>query len=311
MHNKDLIDIIKNFYINNIFSIRQVAEIFKIPKSTVHRWLHLDIVKDASKVKIQNNQNTEKRNKYKKIIYNELTVDPLLKAKELQQIILKKTTNTISISSIYIYIHQLGFTFKKVQKRNFTNEIILLKQQQIFENKIKNIKYKDIICIDESYFYSNSHNDYGWVNNKTETIVYNKANPTKYTLIMAINHNKIVSYDLIKNKNVNQILFLNFLKNKVFPFCDNKYILMDNVRFHKTKVITELFHNSNNKLLFIPPYSPQYNPIENVFAIIKNKYKQYHNVHNISSIIEHFDLDLWNFYDHAFNNFKFINNIFI
>ena len=37
MHNKQMINIVQNFYNNNNFSVRQVAEIFNIPKSTIHK----------------------------------------------------------------------------------------------------------------------------------------------------------------------------------------------------------------------------------------------------------------------------------
>lgn len=269
MHNKDFINIIKNFYSNNNFSIREVAKIFNISKSTIHRWIHINNSNETNKI----NPKLNKINKYKKIIHEQIIINPLLNAKELQNIILEKTKIKISTSSIYIYIHQLGFTFKKIPKRNYTDKDILLKKQQIFENKIKSIKFKNIICIDESYFYSNTNNDYGWINikNKSETLIYNKANPIKYTLIMAISCDNIVSYEIFKNKNIDQFIFYNFLKNKVFPICNNKYILMDNAKFHKTKIIFDLFKESKNTVLFIPPYSPQYNPIENVFGIIKNK----------------------------------------
>ena len=47
---------------------------------------------------------------------------------------------------------------------------------------------------------------------------------------------------------------------------------MDNVSFHKSKSITNSLIN-NNKILYIPPYSPQFNPIEEVFSFVKNKIK--------------------------------------
>ena len=56
----------------------------------------------------------------------------------------------------------------------------------------------------------------------------------------------------------------------------NKYFLMDNVSFHKSKIIKDLFKNSTNKLLFIPPYSPHFNPIEESFAQLKR------NIHNVT-----------------------------
>lgn len=44
---------------------------------------------------------------------------------------------------------------------------------------------------------------------------------------------------------------------------------MDNINFHKSKNIIEIIKKSNNEILFIPPYSPEFNPIEKVFSVFK------------------------------------------
>ena len=44
---------------------------------------------------------------------------------------------------------------------------------------------------------------------------------------------------------------------------------MDNARIHKTARPRELIEACGAELLFLPPYSPDYNPIEHDFANIK------------------------------------------
>jgi len=305
MYIVQLKNIIKNFYFNNNFSVRKVSEIFDIPKSTIHRWIHYDNLN----IKINKKTKENHSDKYKKIIYDNLIKNPLIYAKNLKKIIFNETSHYISLSSIYIYMHQLGFSYKKIQKRNFSNSILLLQKQQEFKNKIKNININNIICIDETYFHDNEENNYGWILRSTtiDTIIYTKANPTKYTLIMAITPKKVLSYSLFKNTNIDQHLFLDFLKNKVLNISQNKYILMDNVKFHKTKIIMDLFNSSSNKPLFIPPYSPQFNPIENLFSVLKKNYKTNNKIDNI---IANLDINIRNLYTHAFRNDKKINNIF-
>ena len=46
-------------------------------------------------------------------------------------------------------------------------------------------------------------------------------------------------------------------------------IIMDNAAFHKKTIITEIAHNAGHHVLFLPPYSPDLNPIEQVFATLK------------------------------------------
>jgi transposase len=48
---------------------------------------------------------------------------------------------------------------------------------------------------------------------------------------------------------------------------------MDNVAFHKMTTIREIIQSSGHRILFLLPYSPQLNPIENVFYMWKNLIK--------------------------------------
>ncbi|MBF0806818.1 MULTISPECIES: transposase, partial [unclassified Streptococcus] len=46
-------------------------------------------------------------------------------------------------------------------------------------------------------------------------------------------------------------------------------IIMDNARFHRMSSIKSLCEEQGHKLLPLPPYSPEYNPIEKIWAHIK------------------------------------------
>ncbi|SNG17158.1 IS630-Spn1, transposase Orf2 [Streptococcus pneumoniae] len=46
-------------------------------------------------------------------------------------------------------------------------------------------------------------------------------------------------------------------------------IIMDNVRFHRMGKLELLCEEFGNKLLPLPPYSPEYNPIEKTWTHIK------------------------------------------
>lgn len=62
-------------------------------------------------------------------------------------------------------------------------------------------------------------------------------------------------------------------------------VIMDNARLHKTPCPRELIEASGAELMFLPPYSPDYNPIEHDFANIKRK-REYHPEKSIKDIIQ-------------------------
>lgn len=47
-------------------------------------------------------------------------------------------------------------------------------------------------------------------------------------------------------------------------------VVIDNASFHKSKKIVDLIEAVNCKILFLPPYSPDFNPIEHHWAAVKN-----------------------------------------
>jgi transposase len=87
---------------------------------------------------------------------------------------------------------------------------------------------------------------------------------------MAVDKDKIVGYK-ISTTNGNSNDFLEFLKSLNLQ---NNTILMDNVAFHKTKIVKEYIESTNSNILFVPPYSPDYNPIEMVFSKLKSVYRK-------------------------------------
>lgn len=48
-----------------------------------------------------------------------------------------------------------------------------------------------------------------------------------------------------------------------------QYVVMDNASFHKSKRTKELIESAGCKVIFLPPYSPDLNPIEKFWAIMK------------------------------------------
>jgi transposase len=65
-------------------------------------------------------------------------------------------------------------------------------------------------------------------------------------------------------------IFLAYVHQVLCPeLREGDTVVMDNLSSHKVKGVAEAIHNAGAKLLYLPPYSPDFNPIENAFSKLK------------------------------------------
>jgi len=54
----------------------------------------------------------------------------------------------------------------------------------------------------------------------------------------------------------------------------NSVLVMDNAQIHHDEFLVNLIESIGCKVLFLPPYSPDFNPIETAFSVIKSWLKR-------------------------------------
>lgn len=66
-------------------------------------------------------------------------------------------------------------------------------------------------------------------------------------------------------------IFLTFIEKQLAPQLKPKHmVIMDNVKFHQQASIAKAIESTGAKVVFLPPYSPDFSPIENTWSKIKN-----------------------------------------
>lgn len=89
-----------------------------------------------------------------------------------------------------------------------------------------------------------------------------------------LNNGQLITND---SGEFNQESFIEFINIALTAIKDQKiYIILDNARWHRSKRVFEFIKNNNkvnkNKrivFLFLPPYSPELNPIERVWKLTR------------------------------------------
>ena len=129
--------------------------------------------------------------------------------------------------------------------------------------------------MDESGFEASTYRPYGWgyIGQKVYGERSGNARP-RTSLIAAKCGTKLLAPFLFDGatdaKWFNQWLTQHLFKE--LP--PGATVILDNATFHKTPETLRIFNESPYNLLFLPAYSPDFNPIEQVFATIKKR-RQY------------------------------------
>jgi transposase len=90
------------------------------------------------------------------------------------------------------------------------------------------------------------------------------------TFVAALRHDRIEAPWLL-DRPINGERFETYVEHVLLPTLrPGDLVIMDNLQSHKRRAVREAIRRVGAKLLFLPKYSPDLNPIEQVFAKLKH-----------------------------------------
>ena len=95
---------------------------------------------------------------------------------------------------------------------------------------------------------------------------------TKYTILPALSLDGILHLEVVENTVTGNIFhqFIQVLLPQMNKWpLPNSVLVVDNTAIHKVTSIRELVKGRGARLLYLPVYSPDFNPIELAFSLIK------------------------------------------
>ena len=74
---------------------------------------------------------------------------------------------------------------------------------------------------------------------------------------------------------LNGELFLKYVRQELAPqLCPGDILVLDNLQTHKVRGVLDAISAREARLLYLPPYSPDLNPIEQAFSKVKNELRR-------------------------------------
>jgi transposase len=253
-------------------SIRKTAQIFHVSPNTVYLLIKL-FIETGGLVPREN------KYEYTHLITQEGEIYLQLLLAEEVDLTLEDLCNRyeedygvrVSIGTMYNTLEKLNITRKKktfYDPKKDTKEVKIKKE--IYDVQLEKIEPENRYYLDETGSCTNMSPTYG--RSKKGLPVYdNKPTYSGDTVSTAA----ILSEDGIKAKytyseSLTATLFIYYLNNFILPILNNNQtLIMDNHPVHHAKIVQEYLIKNNIKVLFLPPYHPELNPIEEAFSKIK------------------------------------------
>jgi hypothetical protein len=96
-------------------------------------------------------------------------------------------------------------------------------------------------------------------------------------VIGAVYENNLIACGIC-NFNIDTDVFNTWIEKDLIPkLPKHSVVVMDNATFHKSQKTKILIESNGHKIAFLPPYSPDLNPIEHKWAQAKAKRRKYHS----------------------------------
>jgi transposase len=130
----------------------------------------------------------------------------------------------------------------------------------------------DLVFVDECSSNTSLAPLYGWA--RCGERVHQKA-PRNWgkniTLISSIGKEWGMGASLVVEGSTNRTVFETYLEDVLCPTLqEGQVVVMDNLSAHKGERVRELIEGRECELVYLPPYSPDFNPIEQAFSKLKS-----------------------------------------
>jgi transposase len=91
------------------------------------------------------------------------------------------------------------------------------------------------------------------------------------TLLSSIGKRMSMGASLVVEGSTNRTVFETYLQDVLCPTLKRgQVVVMDNLSSHKGERVRELIEGKGCELIYLPPYSPDFNPIEQAFSKLKS-----------------------------------------
>jgi transposase len=252
-------------------SLRQAARQFGVAASTAIGWVKRLCVAGERAARPQGRPRGSKLDAHKDFLLARLGDEPDMTIEKMRHLLFEERGVRASLSTIWGLLDSAEQTFKKksVHASEQDRADVLERREAWFEGQL-DLDPNKLVFVDETWASTNMAPRYGWAPRGERLRAGIPLGNRKRTTFVAGLRLTGMMAPLTLDGSINAARFLDYVRRVLVPTLNpGDTVIIDNLSSHKSDEVREAIEAVGAKVVFLPPYSPDFNPIEKAFAKLK------------------------------------------
>eukprot|EP00732_Lithocolla_globosa_P001317 Lithocolla_globosa_v1_NODE_627_length_3566_cov_26.673028.p2 type:complete len:327 gc:universal NODE_627_length_3566_cov_26.673028:1758-778(-) len=262
-------------YIILLVPFKEIERLLLVPTSTSSDIVSLYQRTGDVEAEVRSGRPQDATPEEMELIYAIVQDNPTIYLDELQDEIFSTTGANFSLPTLYRCLKRLGMSRKKVTYYARNQDLL----HQVF---YMNIMSRVVTSLDQLIFVDETGTDlrnarrlYGYslrgIDISQRTPFTHKGR--RHSAIAALNTSGVVGLKMVTGTS-NSRTFLQFIDEQLLPILQpypfpNSIVVLDNASIHHFHECKQMIESYGAFVVFLPPYSPKLNPIEEIFGMVK------------------------------------------
>jgi transposase len=255
------------------WSIPAIAEALLLSEDAIRD--HITEYRESKKLKPENGGSVEKFSiEQSEKLRQHLQNHTYLYVKDIIAYVQSTWKVVYSVPGMRNWLQRHGFSYKKpALVPGKANEQQQREWMAGYEQLKQNLPSDETICfMDGVHPTHNVQPAYGWIQKGLRKEIPANSGRSRINLsgvIDVIDHKVLVQEDKMLNAEATISFFRKI--EEAYPKKNGIHVFCDNARYYRNKAVTEYLKTSKIRLHFLPPYSPNLNPIERLWKWMKER----------------------------------------
>ncbi|EMK0756594.1 IS630 family transposase [Vibrio rumoiensis] len=251
------------------WSVSMISQALRIHQTTVIR--HINDYLQSEKLKPENGGSKSKLNAAETMaLIEHLTDNTYFHTYQIVDYVQNQFQVTYTVAGMNKWLHHNGFSYKQPKgvPHKFNPEA-----QGAFIQYYQELKQlnEPILFLDAVHPSQATKITYGWLRKGQDKVIETTGSRTRLNFVGALNLADIAatvteSYETINSESIARFFWK--LKKEHYPLEQKIHVILDGAGYHRSQLVKDFARILNIELHYLPPYSPNLNPIERLWKVM-------------------------------------------